>query len=79
MDARSQGGVKVPTGGDGEGPEARERLRRVPEGQQIRCNPGADGHSPDERERGGGLRQLAQMMGLALVLAVPSVALGSGG
>jgi len=45
----SRGGVQFPTGG--------ERLyvkpasaRRQSRGQQIRCNSGADGESPDERE-----------------------------
>ena len=33
----------------GQSSQARERLLR--QGQQIRCNSGADGHSPDERER----------------------------
>jgi hypothetical protein len=48
---RSQGGVKVPTGGNRRRPEARERLVLNHEGQQIRCDSEADGHSPDERER----------------------------
>ena len=39
----SQGGVKFPTGGIGRNPGARERFRSWPEGQQIRCDAGADG------------------------------------
>ena len=55
MGARSQGGAKFPTGGDGvEIPKPASASGPMPEGQQIRCNPGADGHSPDERERGSG-------------------------
>ncbi len=75
MGARSQGGVKFPTGGDGVTPEARERLRLLPEGQQIRCDSGADGYSPDERERGSGIVPMV----LAQADAVLSVALGFGG
>jgi hypothetical protein len=50
---RSQGGVKVPTGGDGDlVASARERSTgQSRRGQQSRCNSDADGHSPDERER----------------------------
>ena len=46
----SQGGVKVPTGGNGHGdmPQARERFAR--QRQLIRCDSEADGDSPDERE-----------------------------
>lgn len=39
----SQGGVQFPTGGIGSDPGARERFRAKPEGQQIRCEAGADG------------------------------------
>lgn len=39
----SQGGVKVPTGGKGREPEARERLLLPKQGQQIRCDSEADG------------------------------------
>ncbi|KQM32504.1 hypothetical protein ASD74_14770 [Rhizobium sp. Root564] len=38
----SQGGAQFPTGGIGIDPGARERFR-VSEGQQIRCDAGADG------------------------------------
>jgi hypothetical protein len=52
---RSQGGVQFPTGGNCLRAEARERfgfaLVGRAKGQQIRCDSGADGHSPDERER----------------------------
>jgi hypothetical protein len=50
---RSQGGVKVPTGGECEGSHkpASARLPNGRRGQQIRCNSEADGHSPDGRER----------------------------
>lgn len=42
---RLQGGVEVPTGGEFQASEpARERLRTA-QGQQIRCNSGADGQS----------------------------------
>jgi len=49
---RSRGGVKLPTGGDGEHfAKARERPPRYRWGQQIRCDSEADGYSPDGRER----------------------------
>jgi 6,7-dimethyl-8-ribityllumazine synthase len=51
---RSQGGVKFPTGGDGNSiAQARERpawLFWPWRGQQIRCDSGVDGNSPDERD-----------------------------
>jgi len=48
----SQGGVKVPTGGKSvtEITESPRALQITSEGQQIRCNSGADGYSPDGRE-----------------------------
>jgi len=52
---RSQGGVKFPTGGDGNprctSPRA-PGLALASRGQQIRCESEADGESPDERDRG---------------------------
>ena len=50
MFLHSQGGVKVPTGGNGHAdmPQARERFVR--QRQLIRCDSEADGDSPDERE-----------------------------
>ena len=46
----SQGGVQVPTGGEPPSPEAARG--RVFKGKaQIRCKSGADGNSPEERER----------------------------
>lgn len=45
----SQGGVKVPTGGIPACPES-PRALPMGGGQQIRCETGADGNSPDERE-----------------------------
>ena len=46
----SQGGVQVPTGG--EPPNAEAARGRVFKGKaQIRCKSGADGNSPEERER----------------------------
>jgi len=48
---RLQGGVRFPTGGRFRKERARERFRLRVEGQQIRSDAGADGHSPDERRR----------------------------
>ena len=65
---RSQGGVKFPTGGQGRGNTAQARERPTTprgRGQQTRCDSGADGHSPDERERDPlprGLRQPARLI-----------------
>src|SRR3978361_2317504 len=54
LNERSQGGVKIPTGGDCEQSHqpASARLPFRKRGQQIRCDSGADGYSPDGRERG---------------------------
>jgi 6,7-dimethyl-8-ribityllumazine synthase len=42
--------VKIPTGGIGIFPEPASAFGPRPKGQQIRCDAGADGHSPDGRE-----------------------------
>lgn len=44
----SQGGVQVPTGGE---PFGAARGRVFKGKAQIRCKSGADGNSPEERER----------------------------
>ena len=55
----SRGRVKFPTGGEYVARlRHRARERSSPRrGQQIRCESGADGHSPDAREQGGDLRR----------------------
>lgn len=50
---RSRGGVKIPTGGKGFSNPSPRAPRWLCEGQQIRCKSGADGQSPDGRERIG--------------------------
>ncbi len=46
----SQGGVKVPTGGNMLCMKPASALLVMSKGQQIQCDSGADGYSPDGRE-----------------------------
>ncbi len=48
----SQGGVEVPTGGNPSMDGKPASAPVISGGQQIRCETGADGHSPDGRENG---------------------------
>ncbi|MGY3114690.1 hypothetical protein ACVWYV_002921 [Pantoea eucalypti] len=52
LKAYSQGGAQFPTGGksaSAESPRALYLDEKRDKGQQIRCNSGADGYSPDGR------------------------------